>query len=194
MPADQSELDADAVARLMRALRQGSQAAKQELVQLLYPELRRVAARKMKRERANHTLQPTAMANELYLELLKLRGLQERGYADAEEKAAFLRLAGQMMDRLLVHHARPLARRVERVEIEQAEAGQGSSTDALQRVEDALAKLGAIDPRIRAVVEMKVFEGMTGDEIARRLGCSPRTVAACWTFARDWLQNKWARK
>jgi hypothetical protein len=147
MPSDQPALDADAVARLMRGLRQGSQAAKQELVQFLYPELRRLATFKMKRERANHTLQPTAMVNELYLELVKLRGLQDRGYADEEEKAAFLRLAGQMMDRLLIHHARPLARRVERVELEHADAAADSGTEALQSVEDALAKLEAIDAR-----------------------------------------------
>jgi len=59
-------------------------------------------------------------------------------------------------------------------------------------VEDALAKLEAIDPRVRAVVEMKVFEGMTSQDIAHRLGCSPRTVVACWTFARDWLETRWA--
>lgn len=59
-------------------------------------------------------------------------------------------------------------------------------------MEDALAKLEAIDPRVRAVVEMKVFEGMTSQDIAHRLGCSPRTVVACWTFARDWLETRWA--
>jgi RNA polymerase sigma factor (TIGR02999 family) len=192
MASNKPALNADVVARLMRGLRQGSPSAKQELVQFLYPELRRVAALKMKRERANHTLQPTAVVNELYLELLKVRGLQERGYADEEEKAAFLRLAGQMMDRLLIHHARPLARRVEQVDLEGIDARSASGAEALQHVEDALAKLESIDPRVRAVVEMKVFEGMTNEEIARRLGCSPRTVAACWTFARDWLQTRWA--
>lgn len=184
---------ADTIARLMRGLRQGSQSAKQELVKFLYPELRRVAVLKMRRERANHTLQPTAVVNELYLELLKLRGLQDRGYADDQEKAAFLRLAGQMMDRLLIHHARPLARRVERLDLENLDNTPDVRTDSLQHVEDALAKLEAIDPRLRAVVEMKVFEGMTGEEIAKRLGCSPRTVVASWAFARDWLRTEWAQ-
>ncbi len=193
MSAEKPALSADVIARLMRGLRQGSQAAKQELVQVLYPELKRMAALKMKRERVNHTLQPTAVVNELYLELVKLRGLQDRGYADEGEKAAFLKLAGQMMDRLLIHHARPLARRAVRVDLEHFDAPADTGTEALQHVEDALAKLEAIDPRVRAVVEMKVFEGMTGEEIARRLGCSPRTVSACWTFARDWLQTRWAR-
>ena len=176
----------------MRGLRSGNEAAKQELVKFLYPELRRLAASKMKRERGNHTLQPTAIVNELYLELLKLGGLRDRGYADDEEKAAFLRLAGKVMDRLLIHHARRLPSRVLRIELGEAEDPCDSGAEALQRVEDALLKLETIDPRLRAMVEMKVFEGLTGEEIAQQLGCSPRTVVADWTFARQWLLVNWA--
>src|SRR5690349_19577875 len=148
----------------MRELRHGSVAAKRELVKVLYPELRRVAAFKMKRERANHTLQPTAIVNELYLELLKIRGLSDREYVDAEERAAFMRLAGKVMDRLLTHHARRLSSRVERIELEESDDFSDSGAEGLQRVEDALGKLEAIDPRLRAVVEMRVFEGLTGEE------------------------------
>src|SRR5689334_10764489 len=154
MALKQSALSAEAVARLMRDLRHGDQAAKQELVKFLYPELRRVAAVKMKRERVNHTLQPTAIVNELYLELLKIRGLPDREYVDEEEKAAFLRLAGKVMDRLLIHHARRLSSRVERIDLDDADDPSDSGAEALQRVEDALVKLEAIDPRLRAVVEM----------------------------------------
>ena len=60
-------------------------------------------------------------------------------------------------------------------------------------MEDALARLAAVDPRLRAVVEMKVFEGLTGDEIAQRLGCSRGTVSNCWRFAQRWLQEEWVR-
>lgn len=176
----------------MRDLRHGSAAAKKELVKILYPELRRVAAAKMRRERANHTLQPTAIVNELYLELLKIRGLPSREYVDDEERAAFMRLAGKVMDRLLIHHARRLPSRVKRIEWDDAEDPSDSGSEALQRVEDALLKLEVIEPRLRAVVEMKVFEGLTGEEIARELGCSPRTVVASWTYARQWLQANWA--
>ena len=185
-------LTSDMVAQLMRDLRHGSDAAKKELVKILYPELRRVAAAKMKRERANHTLQPTAIVNELYLELLKISGLPSREYVDDQEKAAFMRLAGKVMDRLLIHHARRLPSRVERIEWNDVDDPSDSGGEALQRVEDALVKLEAIDPRLRAVVEMKVFEGLTGEEIARELGCSPRTVVASWTYARQWLQANWA--
>jgi RNA polymerase sigma factor (TIGR02999 family) len=188
----QPTLSAETTARLMRDLRRGSPAAKQELVRLLYPELRRVAASKMKRERGSHTLQPTALVNELYLELLKVRGLADRERGDDGERVAFLRLAGTLMDHLLIHHARRLSSRVERIELGDADDRSDSGVEALQRVEEALVKLESIDPRLRAVVEMKVFEGLTGEEIARQLGCSARTVAATWTYARDWLQANWA--
>jgi RNA polymerase sigma factor (sigma-70 family) len=81
---------------------------------------------------------------------------------------------------------------VERVEWDDAEYPFDSGEESLQRVEDALVKLEAIEPRLRAVVEMKVFEGLTGQEIAHELGCSPRTVVASWTYARQWLQANWA--
>ena len=189
----QAAISPDVIARLMRGLRQGSRDAKRELVAMLFPELRRLAALKMKRERVNHTLQPTALVSELYLELLKLRGLEDRAYADDREKAAFLGLAGQIMNRMLIHHARPLARRVERVEIDDDSAIE-SGLSALNNVESALEGLEQIDPRFRAVVEMKVFEGRTGEEIAQRLGCSPRTVVSYWNFARNWLRKEWAEK
>lgn len=185
-------LTPDMVAQLMRDLRHGSAAAKKELVKILYPELRRLAATKMKRERANHTLQPTAIVNELYLELLKISGLPQRSYVDEQERSAFMRLAGKVMDRLLVHHARRLPSRVERIEWDDGDDPSDSGAEALQRVEDALGKLEAIEPRLRAVVEMKVFEGLTGEEIAHELGCSPRTVVSSWTYARQWLQANWA--
>src|SRR5258707_15670606 len=106
---------ADTVARLMADFRQGNPAAANELVELFYPELRRLAAVKMKGERTEHTWQPTALVNELYLELVKIKALKPP--AHDEERAAFFGLAGHLMKRLLIHHARPLYRRIEKVEI-----------------------------------------------------------------------------
>jgi len=179
------------VAQLMGKLRQGSQEAGRELVELFYPELRRLAAAKMQGERGAHTWQPTALVNELYLELVRIRALGDRDYGEEEERAAFFALAGQMMKRLLIHHARPLYRRVERVEMEEA-SQPGASSEALQEVEELLSRLAAVDPKLRTVVEMKVFEGLTRDEIARQLGCSRRTVASDWSFAQQWLRKEWA--
>ena len=109
-----------------------------------------------------------------------------------DDRAAFLGLAGHMMKRLLIHHARPLYRRAEQVEISEDAEAADTKAESLQEVEDALAGLAAIDHRLRAVVEMKVFEGLTGDEIARQLGCSRGTVNNWWRFAQSWLQEEWA--
>lgn len=175
----------------MNELRAGNQEAGSNLVELFYPELRRLAASKMSGERSQHTWQPTALVNELYLELLKTRGLRDRDYGD-EERAAFFGLAGQMMKRLLIHHARPLDRQVEKIEIAAAPEPSANGQEALYEVEDALSRLAAVDPRFRTVVEMRVFEGLSGEEIARKLNCSPRTVANYWNLARHWLQKEWA--
>lgn len=181
----------EVVARLMDGLRRGDRAAGRELVDLFYPELRRLAASKMSGERSVHTWQPTVLVHELYLELIKTKGLNPRDYGD-NERAAFFGLAGQMMRRLLIHHARPLYRRVPRLEINAAGGLEAPQADALGEVEKVLEQLAAIDPKLRAVVEMKVFEGLTGDEIAERIGCSRRTVANHWNVARQWLQKEWA--
>jgi RNA polymerase sigma factor (TIGR02999 family) len=177
------------VSRLMRSFRQGDQQAANQLVDLLYPELRRIAAGQMRRERADHTWQPTALVNELYLELTKIRALRT-GQDEPGEKEAFLRLAAYLMKRLLIHHARPLYRRVEKAPVEGIpEAGRGGGEE-LAEIEAALSRLAAVNPRLRTVVELKVFEGLTGEEIAQRLGCGPATVARDWNFARHWLQEE----
>jgi RNA polymerase sigma factor (TIGR02999 family) len=174
----------------MTAFRLGDREAGGALANLFYPELRRLAAAKMKGERSAHTWQPTALVHELYLELVKVRGLGESG--PEGDRAAFLGLAGHLMKRLLIHHARPLYRRAGRAEVSE-ESSLDTRAESLQEVEDALTRLAQVDPRLRTVVEMKVFEGLTGDEIARQLGCSRGTVSTCWSVAQRWLQEEWAR-
>jgi RNA polymerase sigma factor (TIGR02999 family) len=176
----------------MAEFRKGDRAAADRLVELLYPELRRLAAAKMKGERTAHTWQPTLLVNELYLALVKIKALNGHDSASGEEKAAFLGLAGHVMKRLLIDHARPLSRRVEKVEFKEGPNLVASGAESLQYVEEALSRLGAIDPKFRTVIEMRVFEGLTVDEIAQQLACSPRTVANYWTFAKRWLQKELA--
>jgi RNA polymerase sigma factor (sigma-70 family) len=96
-----------------------------------------------------------------------------------------------MMKRLLLHHARPLSSKVEKVELQEDSANAGSGMEALGDVEQALSRLAAIDPKFRTVVEMRVFEGLTTDEIALRIGCSSRTVATYWSTAKRWLRKEW---
>lgn len=181
----------DTVARLMADFRKGDNAAANRLVELLYPELRKLAVAKMRGERTGHTWQPTLLVNELYLALVKIKALGD-GDEAAQEKAAFLGLAGHVMKHLLIDHARPLYRRVEKVPLYEMTDHVLPGIENVQFVEEVLSRLGAINPKLRAVTEMRVFEGLTGDEIARELGCSPRTVANLWTFAKRWLANELA--
>jgi len=184
---------ADTVAKLMGQFRQGNREATKQLVELLYPELRRLAASQMKSERTEHTWQPTALVNELYLALVKMKSLGGSGGDSDQERAVFLGLAGNIMKRLLIDHARPLYRRAEKTQLlEEPDLAQPGA-DSLHQVEEALSRLSAIDPRFRTVVEKRVFEGLTGDEIADQLGCSPRTVATYWNFAKRWLEKELAQ-
>ncbi|HVT28435.1 MAG TPA: ECF-type sigma factor [Lacipirellulaceae bacterium] len=181
----------DTVARLMADFRKGDKAAANHLVELLYPELRKLAVSKMRGERTEHTWQPTLLVNELYLALVKIKALGS-GDEAAQEKAAFLGLAGHVMKHLLIDHARPLYRRAEKVPLHEIRDYILPGIENVQFVEEVLSRLGAINPKLRAVTEMRVFEGLTGDEIAEQLSCSPRTVANLWTFAKRWLANELA--
>jgi hypothetical protein len=105
---------------------------------------------------------------------------------------AFLGLSGHIMKRLLQHHARPLYRRWEKVSLSEGLCPDTANPQTLHEVEDALTRLAAVNPKLRAVVEMRVFEGLTGDEIAARLACSRRSAAVYWNVAKHWLQTEWA--
>src|SRR5580704_8744669 len=164
------------VRQLMADFRSGDSAAVNRLVELFYPELRKLAASLMKRERLDHTWQPTVLVNELYLQLTRIKALPPPGPDAASERSAFLGLAGFLMKRLLIHHARPLYRRTPK-------AGPPDELDTptpdeqdLREVEDLLTRLGRIDPVLPQIVEMRVFERLKREEIAERLGCSLRTV------------------
>ena len=179
------------VAQLMARLRRGDSAAAGELVNLFYPELRRLAAARMRSERCNHTWQPTALVNELYLELVQVKALQSAVQDGGAEREAFLRLAAHIMKRLLIHHARPLSKRVESITDWEDLRVDGTSAESLAQVEDALTRLGSVDPRFRVIVELRVFEGLTLEEAAYRMGLARRTAARCWAFAQQWLSEEW---
>jgi RNA polymerase sigma factor (TIGR02999 family) len=173
----------------MAEFRGGSPEAAGKLVDLFYPELRRLASSRMLSERTNHTWQPTILVHELYLELTRVKSLPPGSAIDQDEKNAFFGLAAFLMKRLLVRHARPLPKRMTRTDIDEALALSASGEQGLVEIEDLLRRLHAIDPKLRAVVEMKVFEGLSREEIAERLECSVRTVARHWDFAQHWLQK-----
>lgn len=189
MPAS---LQPDTVARLMASFRSGDHDAAGRLVELFYPELRRIAAARMRAERPDHTLQPTAVVHQLYLELVKVKALPPAGSGGADEKAAFLGLAAYLMKQLLVHHARPLSRRAEKAELLDLPGPRSPAEHSLVEIDDVLNRLAAINPALRRVVELRVFEGLTREEIAREMGCGTATVARRWSFARNWLEEAFA--
>jgi RNA polymerase sigma factor (TIGR02999 family) len=176
----------DTVGELMARFREGDKSAAGALVEVFFPELRRMAAARMQRERSEHTWQPTALVNEVYLELIKIKALSDSGAQAATERAAFLGLAGHLMKRLLIHHSRPLYRRVQHAVIDDFDFAADSG-QSLSEVENMLAELEKIDPKLRTVVELKVFEGFSIDEAAERMQCSRRTVSRYWKFAGKWL-------
>jgi RNA polymerase sigma factor (TIGR02999 family) len=143
-------------------------------------------------ERTNHTWQPTVLVHELYLELTRIKALPADATANQDERNAFFGLAAFLMKRLLVHHARPLPNRITKTDVSEALALSASGEQSLAEIENLLLRLQSIDPQLRAVVEMKVFEGLSREEIADRLGCSIRTVARHWDFAQHWLRQAMA--
>lgn len=172
----------------MGSLRLGSKEAAGQLVAIFYPELRRMARSRMRNERTPHTWQPTVLVNELYLELLKIKALDAG--EPKSDREAFLGLAAHIMRRMLVHHARPLYRRAEAIDLSEELDLKALRAADLADIEDLLVRLSTIDPQLRTIVEMHVFEGCTIPEIASHLNCASRTVDRRWSFARKWLQHQ----
>ena len=172
----------------------GNEAALERLMPLVYEECRRIAARQMRGEREDHTLTPTALVNELYLRLVDQRR------TTWSNRAQFFGIAAQLMRRVLVDHAR--ARLAEKrdggrlmVSLEAADAPTTPSpiTDVLA-IEDALVRLGRVDPDQQRIVELRFFAGMTVEETAHVLGRSPRTVKREWQLAKAWLFRELSEK
>jgi RNA polymerase sigma factor (TIGR02999 family) len=180
--------DLGRIPELMQSLRSGNKEAAGQLVAAFYPELRRMAARRMRSERTPHTWQPTVLVNELYLELLKISAVKTG--EDRPDREAFLGLAAHIMRRLLIHHARPRHRQVEQVELSEDLDLEANGAARIAEVEALLDRLSSIDPQLRTIVEMRVFEGFSIPDIATRLNSSARTVDRRWAFASKWLEHQ----
>lgn len=174
---------------LLQAIRDGDRGALEELVPLVYDEIRAIARRHLSRERRDHTLQPTALTNEAYLRLV---GRTEANWAN---RAHFFGVASQVIRRVLVEHARARGRdkrggNALRVTLSEELVG-GSPVDLdFLALDTALEELGAEHPDEKQVVELRFFGGMSVPETAELLGVSTRTVERRWTFARAWLFRK----
>ncbi len=155
----------------------------------LYQELRELAASYLRKERPNHTLQPTALVHESYLRLVSQHAV------DWGNRLQFLSIAARMMRRILANHA--IARKRNKrdsgeplLELEAAVEFQDRTQLSIAKLEEALRGLEALDPRQARVVELRFFGGLTMDETAEVLGVSPVTVKRDWMTARQWLQRE----
>jgi RNA polymerase sigma factor (TIGR02999 family) len=163
--------------------------ASERLAELVYDDLRRIAARLLKRERPGQTLQPTALVHEAYLKLFR------EDSVPWQDRAHFLGVAARAMRQILVDRARRRAaakRGPERRRVTlSGEAGldPGQEMEVLE-LNDALSRFAEIDPRAARIAEMRIFAGMTVREVAQVLEVSPRTVDGDWAVARAWLSRQ----
>jgi RNA polymerase sigma factor (TIGR02999 family) len=178
------------ITRALSDLTNGTLSGPEQLIEAFYPELKRLAASKMRYGAADHTLQPTALVNELYLELLKVNALRSVKPKDSRERSAFFALAGQVMHWLLVRHTRRSSWRLEVLGVPESLADPSPGIQRLVELDRLLSELGAIDPQLRAVVELRVFEGMSIEECSTRLGCSVSTITRNWRYAKLWLRHQ----
>jgi len=183
------------ITRLLKAWSGGDEAALEELMPLVYDQLRQAARRNMRKERPDHTLEATALVNEVYIRLLKTRTI------DWRDRAHFFAVAAQMMRRFLVDAARARTR-VKRAG--QARRVAHSSTfdfDHLPdtssvrdreiiEIDDALEALGQMDARKARVIELRFFAGLSVEETAVALNVSPQTVMRDWKLARAWMMRE----
>lgn len=174
---------------LLQAWSAGDPEAADRLLPLVYAELRRQAARYLRRERASHTLRPTALVHEAYL---RLAAEEQAGW---ESRGQFFAVAAQIMRRVLVDHARrhrAQKRPGARLQVELAEdaAVRPPREVDLLALDAALEELGARDARRARLVELRFFAGLTVQEAAQLLGISPRTVDREWQLARAWLHRR----
>lgn len=179
---------------LLRRFRGGEAAAADQLLRLVYQELRRIAGAFMRDERPGHTLQPTALVNEAWLRLA------DQTRVDWRDRAHFFGVAAQIMRRVLVDHAR--ARLAGKrgagaavVSLDWIEIDSGPrKLEEILAVDEALERLRRLDPQQAQIVEMHYFAGMTVKETAEVLGVSPRTVDREWALANAWLRRELSGK
>jgi RNA polymerase sigma factor (TIGR02999 family) len=177
------------VTTLLLDWRHGHREAGNELLARMQPELRRIAASFMQRERAGHTLQPTALVNELFLKLM--------GGATVEwqNRAHFMAVASQQLRRILVDHARQRRAEKRGGELQATTLVEGSAIarpfeENLLDLHDALDGLAALDPRAARVIELRYFGGLTEKEAAEVLGISIATLKRDWEAGRAWLVSR----
>ncbi len=174
------------ITRILNAIERGDVKATDELLPILYEELRLLAAQKLAKESPGQTLQPTALVHEAYLRLLGDEG------QTWQSRAHFFAAAAEAMRRILIENARRKHRLKrggdrERVDLQDAEPATNGPCDDLLALDEAIEKLAQIDKVKADLVKLRFFAGLTGEQAAEALGISHNTADRYWAYARSWL-------
>ena len=185
----QERRDLPDVTQLLAAWQRGSRAAFEQLVPLVYGELRRVARARLRHERDGHTLQTTALVHEAYVRLVDLRRMT------LHDRTHFFAMAARLMREILVDHARrkhagKRGGAMATIGLDGVDpAGPAANLDLLA-LDEALGQLGGLEPRLSQVVELRFFGGLSIAETASTLGVSTATVERDWVVAKAWLHQR----
>ncbi len=176
------------ITQLLINWNQGDKAALDQLVPLVYPELRRLAKRHMARESPEHTLQTSALINEAYLKLVNQQNVQW------QNRAHFFAIAAQIMRHILIDHARShlydkRGAGAQHVPLDEAAIVQDARAGQLMALDEALNALEALDPRKSQIIELRFFGGLNTEETAEAMKISPSTAQREWRAAKAWLHH-----
>lgn len=177
------------VTRILSAIEQGDPHAAEQLLPLVYEELRQLAAQRLAQEKPGQTLQATALVHEAYLRLVgpDVRPWDSRGH--------FFAAAAEAMRRILVEQARKKGRirhggELRRTDLADAEVADSADDEQVLLLDEALTRLAAVRPQAAELVKLRFFSGLTVEEAATVLDLSPRTARRLWVFARAWLRRE----
>lgn len=179
--------------QLLIEVNKGNKDALDELLPLVYDELRQVASRQLAKERPDHTLQPTALVHETYLRLIKQHSV------DWQNRLHFFSIAAEMMRRILVTHA--IAKKTEKrgagvtiLALEEVSSFPNQKGIDLVSLDEALKNLAEFDEQQAKIVELKFFGGLTNEEIADVMNVSVRTIGREWRTAKAWLLGRMSER
>ena len=177
------------ITELLHRFQAGDEDAQSQLIHAVHDELRLIAARYMRREKGDHTLQTTALVNEAYMKLVNLK------IANWQDRAHFYAVAARVMRRILVDHARKhiAGKRgggIDVLPLNEAIVFTPGRSSQIVQLDEALSRLAETDERAAKVIELRFFGGLSVEESAEVLNVSPRTVKREWMFARAWLRTE----
>ena len=178
------------VTRILCAIDQGDPAAAEQLLPLVYEELRRLAAQKLSHEKPGQTLQATALVHEAYIRLVDVEQAQHW-----DSRGHFFAAAAEAMRRILVDRARRKETRrhggqMQRLDLLEVDVAAKSDAEELLDLDDALSRLASVRPQAAELVKLRIFAGLTGEQAAAVIGISERTAGRLWVYARAWLRRE----